>query len=166
MNTNVLYEFLIWTFYLKFQSFETTSNCVFSTLVMLAMHPNIQEKVYEELCCVFPERDFEMAFEDMKQLPYLDMVINETMRLAPPVPLIGRQVDRDIHLNKDLQLPKGLQIFISIYNLHRRTDIWGPNAANFDPKNFLPKNIANRHPYAFIPFSKGMRNCIGKFDFE
>ncbi|XP_065354384.1 probable cytochrome P450 313a4 [Calliphora vicina] len=142
-------------------SFETTGNGILSALVMLATHPEVQERLYDEIINIFPEKDFEMEYEHLEQLPYLDMIINETLRLAPSIPLIGRHVTKDMPLTKDLVLPKDIQVIMSIFHVHRRKDIWGPNANSFDPDNFLPENMAGKHAYAYIPFSKGTRNCIG-----
>lgn len=61
----------------------------------------------------------------------------------------------------DKIVPAGVSILIPIYALHHDQAIWGPNAELFDPDNFLPENIAQRHPCSFIPFSTGPRNCIG-----
>lgn len=51
---------------------------------------------------------------------------------------------------------------MSIFDLHRTASIWGPNAAKFDPNNFLPDNVAERHSHSFVPFGFGSRNCVGK----
>jgi len=142
-------------------SFETTAVGMFSTIVFLAMHPEVQERLFDEIKTAFPEKDFEMQYEDMKDLTYLSMVINEVLRLTPSVPLIARYVDEDLKINEDLILPKGVEIVISIFSLHRRKDLWGENANQFDPERFSPENITKIHPHAYIPFSKGVRNCIG-----
>ncbi|XP_037932187.1 probable cytochrome P450 313a4 [Teleopsis dalmanni] len=142
-------------------SFETSANAVYSTLVMLAMHPEEQQRLFEEILDVFPEKDFYVDFDQLNQLPYLDLVINETLRLAPSVPVIGRHVMKDTQIGEH-NFPKDIQIIISIFHLHRRTDIWGPNADKFDPERFSVENFGEKQKNAFIPFSKGVRNCIGK----
>ena len=128
---------------------------------MLAMHPQYQEKLYEELCSVFPQKAFTFTYEDIQELPYLNMVINETLRLQPSAPLIIRQTKENIQLDDNVRLPAGVQVVVPLFHLHRRKDIWGPMADKFNPDNFLPSNLKDKHACAFIPFSKGSRNCIG-----
>lgn len=131
--------------------------------MLLAMFPKYQQKAFEEIRSLFPERDdFEVTYEDTQNMVYMDMVLNETMRLLAPVPLIARQSTQDVQLSNGVVLPKGIQIVIDVFNMHRRTDIWGPDAKVFNPENFLPSNMEGKHSYAFIPFTKGIRNCIGK----
>lgn len=59
-------------------------------------------------------------------------------------------------------IPKGALAHIHIYDLHRDPYIW-PEPLKYDPDRFLTENVQNRHPFAFIPFSAGPRNCIGKY---
>ena len=59
-------------------------------------------------------------------------------------------------------LPKGAQSTLLITALHRDPKVW-PNPDKFNPDNFLPDAISNRSPYAYVPFSAGPRNCIGKY---
>ncbi|XP_037932753.1 probable cytochrome P450 313a4 [Teleopsis dalmanni] len=141
-------------------AFETTASAIYSALVMLAMHPEIQQRLFEEVLDVFPEKNFNAELDQLDQLQYLDCVINETLRLAPSVSIIGRHVTKDTQVGKDV-FPKNTQILISILHLHRRTDIWGPNANKFDPEHFSAENFGKVQKCAFIPFSKGSRNCIG-----
>lgn len=146
-----------------FAAFETTAVTIAYTLMLLAMFPEYQERVYEEIKSVFPNSgDFEVSYDDNQKLQYLDLVLNETLRLMPPIPLTLRKLTQDVQLSNGIKLPKGLQICISVFHTQRNKDVWGSSAEEFNPDNFLPENIQNKHPYAFIPFLKGKRNCIGK----
>lgn len=132
-------------------------------MMLLAMFPQYQDKVFDEVCSIFSSKDDnEVTYSDTQQMFYLDMVINETMRVMAPVPLVARQTEQEVRLSNDIVIPKGLQVAIDIFNMHRRTDIWGHEAHIFNPDNFLPSNLDGKHPYAFIPFTKGIRNCIGE----
>ncbi|XP_073831101.1 probable cytochrome P450 313a4 [Musca autumnalis] len=146
-------------------AFETTSSTLYFTILMLGIYPEYQAKVYEEVCEIFPDNDdgeFEVTYEHITQFKYLDMFIKETMRLFPTIPHFGRLiVGGDLTLSNGTVLPEGLEITVNTYNLHRNKDVWGRAANTFDPDNFLPSKTAERHPYAFIPFSKGIRSCIG-----
>lgn len=81
------------------------------------------------------------------------------MRLYPPVPYISRQIQESVDLGH-VVLPAGTQIHIFIYNLHRDAEQF-PEPNKFDADRFLPENAETRHPFAYIPFSAGPRNCIG-----
>lgn len=148
--------------YLIFQAFETTSITLFITFLCLAVFQDVQENLYNELCSLFPDaKDVEnISEETMKDMVYVEMVINESMRFIAPVPAVGRVAMEDFKLDCGKVVPKGTQIILDIYNLHRDVKYWGENADKFNPENFSP-NAAKVHPYAFIPFTKGLRMCIG-----
>lgn len=99
-------------------------------------------------------------YRDLQDMKYLDMVIKETLRLYPSVPMIGRKVDED---NKffDGILPASLNIGIFVYALHRNATFF-PDPEKFDPERFNNENCSNRPPFCYIPFSAGSRNCIGQ----
>ncbi|KAH8347275.1 hypothetical protein KR059_008235 [Drosophila kikkawai] len=143
-------------------SFETTGLTIYHALVLLAMHPEFQDTVYEELKEVFPMAgDFDVAYEDLQKLVYLERVVKETLRLIPAAPLDPREISKDLSLSSGAIIPKGVMAVVDVFNTHRNPEVWGPDATKFNPDNFLPDNVSARHPYAFIPFSKGRRNCIG-----
>lgn len=60
-----------------------------------------------------------------------------------------------------MTIPAGATVGICIYTLHRNVEVWGEDANQFNPDNFLPENVGSRHPYSYIPFASGARNCIG-----
>ncbi|XP_053691287.1 cytochrome P450 4c21-like [Sabethes cyaneus] len=128
---------------------------------MLAIYPHLQEKVFQEISEVFPANEnLHFTPEKLNQLQYTEMFIKETLRHFPLGPIFVRAPLSDIELD-EVQVPAGTTLMICIYNLHYRQDIWGPEAEEFNPDNFSPERTENRHPFAFLPFSGGIRNCIG-----
>ena len=101
-----------------------------------------------------------LTLDKIKSLKYLECCIKEGLRLFPSVPFIGRRSHEDLKLN-GYHIPKGTIIFVYIYMLHRDPDVF-PDPEKFDPDRFLQENAAGRHPFAFVPFSAGPRNCIGQ----
>lgn len=140
--------------------YETVALQSFYTLLLLGIHTEVQERVYNEIVAVIPA-NAKINHESLVKLSYLDMVIKESMRLLPAVPIIGRETQEEVQIG-ERKIPKGQQLMIHFFNLHRRKDIWGDNATQFDPDRFLPENEAKRPTNSFLPFSSGLRDCIGK----
>ncbi|XP_031632678.1 uncharacterized protein LOC116346652 [Contarinia nasturtii] len=140
--------------------YETTALITSFTILTLSMHPHIQEQVFDELHSVYETQDEETTYEHIRKLHLLDRVIKETMRLLPLACLLLRTTTAEIPISK-CTLPRDTSIIISVFTMHRRKDIWGDDANDFNPDHFLPENVEKRHPFAFAPFSLGPRNCIG-----
>lgn len=127
----------------------------------MAMYPNLQEKVYDEIMEHFPTEDVEISGESLKQLEYTDMFLKEVLRHCPVAANIARECMKDIEVD-GLRIPAGNMFIFTFWAMHRRKDIWGPDAEKFDPENFLPERCRSRNPNAYMPFSAGARNCIGE----
>lgn len=144
-----------------FEGHDTTAMGIVWTLYFLGLYDDIQERVFQELQEVFGN-DMErmITTEDLKLLEYLGYVIKESIRLFPSVPFIVRKNSSDIKID-DYILPANSSIIIPICSLHRNPSVF-ENPVVFDPDRFLPENCQKRHPFAYIPFSAGPRNCIGQ----
>lgn len=146
------------------QGYDTSALTMSHTILFLAMHPDIQDKVVEELKNVFYDENEIPDYDIVSKLVYTEMVIKESMRLLPVVPFIVRTTTEDLKIvTQNLTIPAGVLINIPIYHIHRDPKHWGPDSHKFNPENFSEENMAKRHPCSFIPFSYGPRNCIGKY---
>ncbi|XP_044261141.1 cytochrome P450 4C1-like [Tribolium madens] len=127
-------------------------------LTLLGMHQDIQEKLYDEIIQVLgPERP--LNFDDLPHLKYTERTIKESLRLFPGAPFIARIAEEDINLG-EVVIPRGSNIAVGYVHLHRSEKYW-EEPLKFDPDRFLPENVSKRHPYTWLPFSGGLRNCVG-----
>jgi cytochrome P450 len=136
---------------------ESTGITLSWTLYLLSRYPQIARRVEEELAAVLGGRT--PGFEDLPKLPYLGMVIKESLRLYPPFWLLTRTPLADDEINGH-RIPAGAILLFSPYVTHRRSDFW-PNPEAFDPDRFLPERVAERPPFAYYPLGGGPRVCIG-----
>ncbi|XP_037045955.1 probable cytochrome P450 4aa1 [Bradysia coprophila] len=129
-------------------------------LHLLAQNEECQKKCYAEIEDIL-EGDYERPFTmpDIRRMRYLEQCIKETMRLYPSVPMIARKLGEVITVGSH-KLPAGSNVLIFPYATHRIEKIY-PNPEKFDPDRFATGGVESRHPYAYIPFSAGIRNCIG-----
>uniref|UniRef100_A0A7N9I9F9 Cytochrome P450 family 4 subfamily V member 2 n=1 Tax=Macaca fascicularis TaxID=9541 RepID=A0A7N9I9F9_MACFA len=143
-----------------FEGHDTTAAAMNWSLYLLGSNPEVQKKVDHELDDVFGRSDRPATVEDLKKLRYLECVIKETLRLFPSVPLFARSVSEDCEV-AGYRVLKGTEAVIIPYALHRDPRYF-PNPEEFRPERFFPENAQGRHPYAYVPFSAGPRNCIGQ----
>ncbi|KAL1463685.1 hypothetical protein WDU94_015417 [Cyamophila willieti] len=145
-----------------FAGTDTTKTANFAVLLMLAIHPEVQEKAYQEITSIVGfDKTCEPSYEDLTNMSYLEMIIKESLRLFPPVPIVARQVSTDKDKLEDLELPKGASIVLDIYTLHRDPNYY-PNPNQFDPNRFTLIESAKRPIGSYLPFLLGSRDCIGR----
>ena len=113
----------------------------------------------EEIFEIFGDSDRPCTAEDAAQMKYLECCIKEALRLYPSVPFISRQMCEDSELD-GYKIPSGVSVAVQIYALHRNEEYF-PEPEVFKPERFQTEESLGRHPFAFVPFSAGPRNCIG-----
>jgi cytochrome P450 len=136
---------------------ETTSQALSWTWYLLSQHPEAEAKLHDELTTVLEGRT--PRYEDIADLRYTRMVIEESMRLYPPAHTFGRQpIAADEILGH--RIPAGAEVLIMPWLLHRKPSLW-ENPNRFEPERFSPERAAARPRFAYIPFGAGPRICIG-----
>lgn len=136
---------------------ETTANALSWTFYVLGDHPEAAARVAEEARAVCGDR--EPTFADVPKLTYTKRVVEESMRLYPPVWAIER-IAREDNVVGDIKVPKGTLVGVVPWCVHRDPRNW-PDPERFDPDRFLPEAVEARHRYAYLPFGAGPRVCIG-----
>jgi len=137
---------------------ETTAHAMAWTFALLNDHPEVRRRLREEAKAVLGDRP--ATFEDVRKLTYARQVLMESMRLRPPAWMMARTALVDDTLPSGVKVPKGTQIFISPYSVHRDPAHW-PNPERFDPERFSDTANAARLRGTYIPFGAGPRKCIG-----
>ncbi|MFI9407858.1 cytochrome P450 [Nocardia sp. NPDC052316] len=137
---------------------HTTGVAISWTLYLLAQHPAVADRVADELTDILGDRPAP-EYADLKCLPYLKMVLEESMRLYPPGPYGAREVSEDLRVG-DYTIPAGATIFYPIWAVHLNPEYW-PQPEVFRPERFTAAESAGRPRFAYIPFGLGPRSCEG-----
>ncbi|KAL1776231.1 cytochrome P450 4B1 [Sigmodon hispidus] len=153
-----------------FEGHDTTTSGISWFLYCMALYPEHQHAQSEEKAIGWSKVHglrTSIARDDLAKMTYLTMCIKECFRLYPPVPQVYRQLNKPVTFVDGRSLPAGFRrclgslVSLHIYALHRNSAVW-PDPEVFDPLRFSPENSTGRHPFAFMPFSAGPRNCIGQ----
>lgn len=136
---------------------ETTATLLSWTWYLISLHPATEERLRAEVENVLKGRL--PTADDLSRLVYAGRVIDEALRLYPPVWIISRTAEEAIQL-AGKQIPAGSVITISPYAMHRHPDYWN-NSEAFDPDRFKTERSENRPAFVYFPFGGGPRICIG-----
>ncbi len=136
---------------------ETTALALAWSLFLLSHDEDVQARAHEEARSVLGGRA--AGADDLPRAPYVEQVLQEAMRLYPPVGLLARNVLEPDELY-DREIRPRDTVFLNIFSLHRHDMYWDrPNA--FDPENFAPDRVAERDRFQYLPFGAGPRICVG-----
>ena len=136
---------------------ETTAMAMTWTWFLLSQHPAEEAKLHAELDAVLGGRV--PNHEDLSKLTYTRMVVEESMRIYPPVHTMARQAMADDTL-VGRRIPKGSTVMIVPWLLHRHVKLW-ENPGRFDPERFSQERSSTRARFSYLPFGGGKRICIG-----
>jgi len=149
---------------------DTTAGTMTFVVYMLSQHPDVLRKLREEVVNKIGSSR-RPTVEDMRDMKYLKAVVNETLRLYPSVPFNGRTtmtsptVWPGLRGGKPIYIPANTRASYSVFLLHRRKDLWGPDADEFDPDRFIDERLQKYlipNPFIFAPFNAGPRICLGQ----
>ncbi|CAA7269186.1 unnamed protein product [Cyclocybe aegerita] len=149
---------------------DTTMTLLTFSVYMLSQHPDIEHRLRQE---VFEKVGITSAptYENMREMKYVRAFLNEVLRLYPPVPVDARTTNKEVILHakkpgqSPIYIPENTNCIYSVMYMHRRTDLWGPDALTFDPDRFLDERLnkyLTPNPFIFCPFNAGPRICLGQ----
>ncbi|KAH8245903.1 hypothetical protein KR038_011358 [Drosophila bunnanda] len=144
--------------------FETSSSTMGFCLYELALQPKIQQRLREEIESVLSNFEGgEITYDALAEMTYLEQqVVSETLRKYPILPHLLRRSTKEYSVpDSNLILEPGIKIMIPVHSIHHDPELY-PQPEKFDPSRFEPEEIKARHPFAYLPFGEGPRNCIGE----
>ncbi|PPQ73503.1 hypothetical protein CVT24_007649 [Panaeolus cyanescens] len=149
---------------------DTTASTLTFVVYMLAEYPEVLKRLREEIMAqIGPQR--RPTYDDLRDMKYLRAVINETLRLYPVVPFNVRTSNKATIWPaikpgaKPFYIPANTRTPYGVFMMHRRKDLWGPDALEFDPDRFLDARLhqyLTPNPFIFLPFNAGPRICLGQ----
>lgn len=137
--------------------YEVTGNTTAFTMYLIMQHDDVRERLLTEIDAALAKKP--LTLDTLAEMPYLEQVIKESMRLLPVTAVVTRTATADVMID-NYRIPKNSQVFVAPWNLHRREDIF-PDAEQFKPERFSPENEKDIPKHGYIPFSTGPRICLG-----
>jgi cytochrome P450 len=141
--------------------FDTTESLLIFAAYELAINPEVQEKLYEEVNETLENNGGKLTYDLVNKMPYLEMVISETLRKYPPAVRLDRRVVTSSYKvpGTEVTWDKDTVAVIPVFAIHHDESIY-PNPEKFIPERFSAEEKAGRHPYTYLPFGLGPRSCI------
>jgi len=139
--------------------YETTSTALGFVAHILVNYPEAQQRIREEVQQLY-ESEGKLDINSINRLEFMECVLNETMRLYPPVIRFVSRESLTDYKYKDITIPKGSTVLFPIHYLHHDPDYWS-EPEKFDPMRFSAERRHQIHPSSWQPFGNGPRNCIG-----
>lgn len=136
---------------------ETTASTLGWTFHLVGHLPEIWRRLHDEAVSVLGDRP--PVYADLRELTYTTMVVQEAMRLYPPVWILTRVAQQEDDIG-GYHVPAGSDVLVCPYTLHRNPEFWD-RPEEFRPERFDPERPTDRHRYAYIPFGAGPRFCVG-----
>ncbi|KAJ8973166.1 hypothetical protein NQ317_007507 [Molorchus minor] len=149
-----------------FAGFDTVSSLMCFMGYELAVNPDVQDRLREEVKETLEECDGKLTYEALTKMKYMDMVVSETLRKWPSAVVVDRvctkpyTIEPKLPHEKPVHIKKGDVLWIPIFGIHHDPQYY-PNPERFDPERFNDENKKNIKPYTYLPFGLGPRNCIG-----
>ncbi|KAF6209823.1 hypothetical protein GE061_015574 [Apolygus lucorum] len=138
--------------------YETSSSLLSLASYSLSLEKEVQNELRKEIQNVLGE-DQNITYEKINEMPYLDMVLSETLRMYPPLGRLDRVCTKPYKIDH-VEIPVGGRVAIPCAGIHMDPKFY-PEPDKFIPERFSPEEKAKRHPYVYMPFGLGPRNCIG-----
>ena len=138
---------------------EVITNTLSFITYLLATHPDCQERLLKEVDLFMGKHPAPEYHSLQEGLPYLDMVISETLRMYPPAFRFTREAAQDCEVLGQ-RIPAGTVLEIAVGALHHDPEHW-PNPETFDPERFTAEARLQRRPFTYLPFGAGPRSCLG-----
>lgn len=159
-------DFVAQSYAFLLAGFETSSSTMTFALYELSLQPAIQERMRTEIEQVMEKYNQEMTYEAILDMPYLEMVVSETLRKYPIVPFLDRACVSDWKFPDSSEhyyvtLPRGTAVYIPVYGIHHDPEYY-PDPERFDPERFTQENTKKRHRFTYLPFGEGPRICLGR----
>ncbi|XP_050745947.1 cytochrome P450 4ae1 isoform X3 [Drosophila biarmipes] len=144
-----------------FEGHDTTTSAVSFCLYLLSRHEAVQKRLFEELNEHYGQNlSRGVVYLDFAELPYLNCVVKESLRLYPPIPAVARCLEKDLAVDGGY-VPAGTNVVVLLWQLLRDETLFA-NPLLFHPERHLGAEASRLGPYSYIPFSAGPRNCIGQ----